>query len=143
MTLEVRPFRCSNGNQLVLVKDGKNLILNKLTEKGNLQKVAEKSYFNYENKLKTIDRRGFDCNGKIIRNSCIPVYLNINGATSTQFTIEDGKTLIIGSMRQKLPGNNLEFKSYELVKIGGRLKTLGNLAKRYLKKAIGFCSKVR
>jgi hypothetical protein len=141
---EVRSFNCSNGNPLLLVKDGNHLTLNKLTEKGNWEKVAEKQYAEWERcpdiKNKTalrIVRKGFDSDGKEIRRSYIPV---TSLTPSAPFKIEDGKTTIAGRLWM---GRKKEIKLFENVETEINLGTMGNLAKRYLKKEIEFCSKVK
>jgi hypothetical protein len=85
--------------------------------------------------IKGIERIGFDSNGKEIRYSCIPTHINEG--------VDDGKTSIGGIMRRKLPGNKVEIESIERTNIKGDLNALGNLAKRYIKKVMEFCSKVR
>jgi hypothetical protein len=134
---EVRSFNCSNGNSLLLVKDGNYLTLNKLTEKGNWENVAEKQYVRPSNIYGydvSILRMGFNSKGDVIRNSTIR-----KGSPYSYFEVVDGKTDIAGDLFAS-NGKIYRFFGPEMTV---NLKTMGNLAKRYLKKAIEFCPKIR
>jgi hypothetical protein len=137
MTLEVRSFNCSNGNSLLLIKDGENLTLNKLTEEGYLKRVAEKEYVCPSNPLiedTVIERKGFNSYGVVIRRSRIPTRMAFMHL-SADFEVIDGDTLIKGSQ-----------KMYDKCKINSLvvdMKNIGPLAIRYFKKAMKFCSIVK
>jgi hypothetical protein len=155
MTLEVRPFTCSNGNQLVLTRDDDKVLLHKMDKTtGMLKPVASKEYVrvgegDHPSTLQDIFRAGYDAEGKVIRSSKIPVYTR-DPSRVGYFYIKDGTFEMKGRFPKQIYHNQSHFgynhSKFNLIdskQVAVDLKSIGNLARSYLNKALKYFAKVR
>jgi hypothetical protein len=155
MTLEVRPFNCSNGDNLVLTRLGDDVTLNKFDKStGKLSPVASKRYsrmdiYSKSSPVKDIWREGCDADGRVIRSSKIPVHI-AEGEREGYFKIMDGTFKVEGT----LPTKYLRGDGYRVInhtkladvwneEVTVNLKSIGNLARSYFNNIAKFFAKVR
>jgi hypothetical protein len=153
--LEVRPFNCSNGDKLVLTRLGDDVALNKFDKStGKLLPVASKTYtrmddYSHSSPVEDILREGYDADGRVIRESRIPVHI-AEGGREGYFRIKDGTFDISGTLPTKyLRGDgyrvidHTKLASVSNEEVTVNLKSIGNLARSYFNNIAKFFAKVR
>jgi hypothetical protein len=151
---EIRSFNASNGNILVLTKDGDKVLLSKMDKTtGTLKHIASKLYarttYGAYSPVKKIFRKGYDAEGNLIRSSKIPVCLSELDEIA-DFYIKDGAFEMKGELPTKYLRKDgfracgyTSFKNIKSEQVTVNLKSLGNLARSYMNKALKYFAKVK